>query len=277
MLKRIITLVAISSLISASLLFIGTTVMGKFSPALASGQDALVAGTDVQTSLVSNPVGNTTAQKNELGSENIKPELPVSNSASLNQPSTEPISTISGAVSNEVNSAPPVVSSQPSNATTAMNLGITPITGVTIAQLLENPEQYIHQVFTITGTATNLNHEKFLFNDGTGQILVEVDDDLVNFNIIDGQTITVTGQFDDSSNQIVYELDAYTLTDENGTVIIVDDCYDDCNDDLNDDCNDDVNDDINDDLNDDIDNNVDDDLDDDSDDDLDDDSDDDED
>jgi uncharacterized protein YdeI (BOF family) len=231
MIKRIIGLVVTSSLISAGLLFLGTTLMGNFSPALASSLNPLMAGTKVQASSASIP----TNEKIPLKSE---PSIPVE------EPAVPPV----------VNTATvgPTNSSQPNNGSVASTSEGTVASDITIAQLLTVPSQFIHQVFTITGIATFLGGEKFLLNDGTGQILVEVDNDLVKYNLMNGQSITVTGEFDDSSNQNGFELDASSLVDGNGTTIVHDDIYDDdCNDGLGDDCTDDCTDECTDDCSDD--------------------------
>ena len=251
MIKRSLVLVFVSSLISAGLLFLGTTVMGIIPPALASAENALVTGTDGQSSPIPIPAEETAIRKVELFNKAETPKVSSAGNAAL--PSA----------------AVPV---QPLQASKVSTCGVAPITGVTISQLLANPNQYFHNVVSLTGIATRLSDEKFLLNDGTGQILVEVEDDRVLYAIINGISITVTGMIDDSSSQYGFELDAYTLTDVNGTVI-VDDCEDDDNnDDMDDDLDDDSDDDLDDDSDDDLDDDSDDDLDDDSDDDLNDDS-----
>jgi hypothetical protein len=251
MIKKTLVLIIVSSLFSAGLLFLGTTVMGAFSPALASAQNALVTGTDGQTSPIPIPAEKTASQKVELLSKSETPKVSSAGKAAL--PS-------------------PAIPDQPLKVSKVSPCGVAPITGVTIAQLLANPNQYFHKVITLTGVATRLSDEKFLLNDGTGQIMVEVEDDLVIHALINGISITVTGKLDDTSSQYGFELDAFTLTDANGTVV-VDDCDDDdINDDLDDDLDDDSDDDLGDDSDDNLDDDSDDDLDDNSDDDLNDDS-----
>jgi uncharacterized protein YdeI (BOF family) len=238
MMKRIIGLVVASSLISAALLFLGTTVMGKFSPVLASSGNSLAVGTKVPASSDSISTGQKVPLKTRLGSETIK---------------TAALSSVIAGSASPTTPSQPLVTSVPT-ASVAL-----PKTGITIAQLLNSPDQYIHKLFTITGIATHLSEEKFLLNDGTGQILVEVDDDLIKYSVLNGLSITVTGEFDDDSSRNGYELDACTITDKNGTRI-VDDCLcldddcagddctdDDCDDAIDDDCNDDTDDDIDDD------------------------------
>ncbi|MEM5775375.1 MAG: hypothetical protein AAGU05_10270, partial [Anaerolineaceae bacterium] len=45
--KQLFTLVLVSSILSAAMLIAGTTLLGKFSPVLASSLNALVSGTQV--------------------------------------------------------------------------------------------------------------------------------------------------------------------------------------------------------------------------------------
>jgi uncharacterized protein YdeI (BOF family) len=216
MIKRILTLVLATSTISAALLLSGTALMGKFSPALASSFTPLVAGMDTQSSLDNPTVNEADSATIVANTEAEKPALPSER---------------------KENSGSHTLAGNSQNAPAATPSAGPPLTGVTvtIAQLLANPGQYAHQVLTISGIVTRLDHEKFLINDGTGQILVEVDDDHVIYNILDGKTITVTGRLDDNDSQNEYEIDACSITDENGT-FIVDDCTDDCED-CDDDCN----------------------------------------
>jgi uncharacterized protein YdeI (BOF family) len=244
MIRRIITLVIVSSVISAGLLYMGFTVMGRYSPAHASTLNALVVKTNPQISPKSIPAKDSVPLT-------VDP-VAVEEISAISSTSTA----ISASSDSSTQSLPASVNSIPA---------VIPVGGVTIAQLLNSPDQYIHQVFTISGIATSLSNDKFLLNDGTGQILVEIEDDLASFVIINGQSITVMGRLDDSSSRSSFELDACTLTDQNGTVVM-DDCDDDdaftdthdclndnCSDDcLNDDCSDDCsNDDCDDDLDDD--------------------------
>ncbi len=240
MIKRISGLVIISSLISAGLLFLGTTLIGNFSPALASLLNPLVAGTNVKASSASMPAEENAPLKNELG-------IPVKKSE---------VSSVGKAAS-----VPPASSGQPLDISFLFKSGAAPISDVTIAQLLNSPDQFIHKVFTITGIATSLSGEKFLLNDGTGQIFVEVDDHLVKYIITDGQSITVTGKFDDTNSQYGFELDAFMFVDQNGTTFVHDDEYDDDNDDdVDDDADDNVDDDVEDDMGDDAKDDTDDDV-----------------
>ncbi len=232
MIKRIITPVIIAGLFSAGLLFLGLTVLGQYSPARASSLDALVARTTEQNSPNLIPVGKSSPVTANIDSGKER--------SAVSSPSV--------AVS-----AIPAVSTE------------IPVAGVTIAQMLNNPDKFVNQKISLTGYATSLAKDKFLLNDGTGQILVEVEDDLVGFAIIDGMSITVLGRVDHSSSQSGIVLDAQRLTDKNGN-IYSDDCLeddsstgDDCIDEIDDDCLDDSDDDM-DDSNDDSDDASDDDI-----------------
>ncbi len=206
MIKKIFALVIISSLASAVLLFLGTTVMAQFSPALASSLDALVAGTDAQPPKASLPVEEQIPLKIELSS---KVETP------------------------EASSASPASPALPLKVTVSEPAGVTPITGVTIAQLLATPDQFRDKLLTITGKATRLDDEKFLLNDGTGQIMVELDDDPGKFIVVTGTSITITGIIDEFSSHGGLELEACTVTDGTGTFDL-DDCDDEDDDSMED-------------------------------------------
>ena len=141
---------------------------------------------------------------------------------------------------------------QPLIVVTTSTSELMPATSVTIAELLANPNLYSHELITINGIATMLGDGKFLLNDGTGQILIDADDDLDYYTSVNGLFITVTGKLDGSSDEYGFQFESCTISDENGT-IVVDDCdSDDLNDDMNDDMDDDMNDDMDDDMDDDM-------------------------
>jgi hypothetical protein len=235
MIKRIIGLVVTSSLISAGLLFLGITMMEQYSPALASSLDALVAGSKATVSQNAIVAVDNDPQADDLSSGVKKLELSsLQKSASNTQVNS--------------NQSPEI----PANSISAETSGGT----VTIAQLLSNPDQYRNQVITISGIATSLGDDKMLVNDGTGQILVEVDDELVNFAVINGLSITIMGMLDDFNSSIDFKLDACTIEYQNNTVVI-DDCT--VDDDIDDDDDDGVDDDDDDGMDDDDDDGMDDD------------------
>ncbi|HZW03645.1 MAG TPA: hypothetical protein VFF68_06950 [Anaerolineaceae bacterium] len=190
MIKRIVILVAAASLISAGILFVGFSILGQTSQAQAFALEALVTGGEAQPE----PVQQQTA------------------TAAATVSATVPATTAT--VSTET---PPSATPQP-------------LSGVSIAQLLGSPAQYLNQVFTLRGIAADLTGEKFLLNDGTGQILVDLENDIARRVAVDGQTVTVTGRFDDSSGG--FKLEVFSLTDESGatfTDFSGDDSHDDSN------------------------------------------------
>ena len=217
MIKRVIILVVTSSLISACLLYLGITMMGQFSPVLASSLNALVAETDIQSPI--DPISAT--DSNSLAKE-------------LNNTIKEV----------EITSTPTAVSSSPVITTQApgvpanMTSGVTPVNNKTIGELLKNPKQFNDKVFTITGIATVLNNEKFLLNDGTGQILVEVEDEMIRLAVLSGMSVTVMGELDDINSAYAIELDACSLNYQNESIVFDDCIEDDGDDDINDDVDD---------------------------------------
>jgi uncharacterized protein YdeI (BOF family) len=121
---------------------------------------------------------------------------------------------------------------------------------VTISELLQNPEQYNDAVVSISGIATSLSSEKFLLNDGTGQILVELEDEESTTVSVDGLSISVVGKFDDKSSSLSPEVEAFTITYQ-GQVIYQANSLDDDMDDDGDNSGDDDMDDDDDDMDDD--------------------------
>jgi uncharacterized protein YdeI (BOF family) len=230
LIKKIFSLVvatSVTSVICAGLLYLGITVMGNYSPVLAYSPNALVVGTNAQIPSDANgTAGGVPATMNPGGE---KAELEVSSIPTAVSPS-------------------PISTSQPTKVVPGqLAPEATPATGITIAQLLKSPNQYFDRIFILTGIATRLGSDKFLLNDGTGQIMVDVEDDLVSFAVVSGMSITVMGKLDDTSSQSGVELDAYKLTNQNGTAVSTncmdDDCLDDSNDGNVDDSQDDMDDD----------------------------------
>ncbi|MEN6410287.1 MAG: hypothetical protein ABFD44_11320 [Anaerolineaceae bacterium] len=187
MLKRTFALVVVSIITSASLLFVGTTVMGKFSPALAAPQGALVTDKSSSASIsVQKEVPNTANQAVQVETT-LATEVPSSSASETPEVTETP-------------AAPSV-----------------PAPVVTIAQILSDPSQYEGQVVSISGIITQLFEEKILINDGTGQVLVEVDGSLSKIALSTGQLVTITGKLDDLGSHV--KLEAYTITDQNGVVL----------------------------------------------------------
>lgn len=200
MIKRTLLLVLTASVITAGLLIVGITVMGQFSPAVASPIEALVAGINPQAS---DRRGDDEART----SESRRPIASTSQSGFGIQLST------------------------PQAGTTTAPAGI-----LNISQLLSSPTSFISRNVTVSGVASSLNGEYFLLNDGTGQILVKIDldddDNISGYVPTSGATLTVFGEFEQSSSG--WKVEACTITDANGT-FVVDDCSSDDDDDRFDD------------------------------------------
>ena len=213
MIKRIITLIITSTMISAGLLFLGISLMKQYTPARASTLEALVARSNPQSTpndiLVSEPASVTRYINN--GKEKLL--------GSLIQKSVPVI---------------PVASPQAISASVNMTTTVSTAPSINISQILSNPKQFLDQVYTISGIATRLGDDKLLLNDGTGQILVEVEDDLLGLMVINGQMVSIMGKLDDTDSYTGIEMDACTLTDQNGA-IVMDDCDEDDLDEVEDD------------------------------------------
>lgn len=250
MIKRTLTLLLTASIISAAMLTMGFALMQKFTPALAAPLEALVVETKAQVSPARIVTAEEAQQVEDFSSSETGLEV---SSSSVSE--FEDSSESQGSQSFSVSSI--------TSATTGVE--------ITVAELLANPEQYRYQVLILRGIATSLNDGKILINDGTGQVLVEVKQDLVDFAALNGLTLTLLAKVDDSSSSYEFELEACTIESVNGTIVLDDDCQEDGSSE-DDDMNDDMDDDLDDDTDDDMDDDSDDDSSDDSNDDMDDDS-----
>ncbi|MBI4926927.1 MAG: hypothetical protein HY835_04120 [Anaerolineae bacterium] len=203
MAKRVFALVFTSSVITALLLFVGTAIVGKFSPAFASSSlPGLVAGS--QALLLGD---NATAEAGMTSTPDPTETVEVSSTPDVSQ-------------TPEVSSTPQPSSTPVPPGATDDDVQGTPVTGVSIAELLGNSGQYLDGVFTITGMASVLNGDKLLLNDGTGQILVDLEDDLMQYMAQNGSTITVTGEFSIEGGQAQFALEACVVADQNGTFVL---------------------------------------------------------
>ena len=194
MFKRIAALVVTAGIISALLLYAGTTLMGNFTSAFASSLPALVTGIrsgGVDDSLHTVATQAASTADNRKGAD--KPE------------------------DNPTNEASETPDPTPSNTPQATPV---PASNVTVAQLLSGSTQFEDGVFTITGIATRVSNDKFLLNDGTGQILVDLEDDLVKVTVLDGAMVTVTGEFRSLGGQNSMGLKACVVTGQNGTAVL---------------------------------------------------------
>lgn len=196
MFKRIFFLVLISSIISAGLLYLGITLMERYTPALASSLGAVVAreGEPQASTLdTQEDVSIDAGPRQQEDGFQISPYPEPTSNPPVEQPSVQP----SG-------------------------------TAVTIAELSQNPTAFRCQVITVSGISDSLANDKMLLNDGTGQILIDIDDSSgVNTNSMDGMTISVVGMLDLEDSNTVLELEACTIENQTGIFFVDDDCTDD--------------------------------------------------
>ncbi|MGK7920117.1 MAG: NirD/YgiW/YdeI family stress tolerance protein, partial [Trichodesmium sp.] len=97
----------------------------------------------------------------------------------------------------------------------------------TVAQTPIRELQRDRQV-TIQGEITDIWDDEFKLSDGTGEIIVDTDDEKA-INLSVGEKVTVVGKYDDD------DFDAFTITRQDGTVINIRSIYDDDDDDDDDD------------------------------------------
>jgi uncharacterized protein YdeI (BOF family) len=96
----------------------------------------------------------------------------------------------------------------------------------TIADLINNPASFYNQLLTLTGLITILDNDEFLLNDGTGQIIVDIDENqqFEQLPFTNGQMVTVRGYFENDGQYL--DIDACEITSEDGTKALVVDCLD---------------------------------------------------
>ncbi len=176
--------------VSALLLFVGTTVLGFFSPASADALPPLVIGKQAQDASV---------RVSQQGADDTSTPA-----APTQTPTATLMSTASGT---------PFPQGTPTAQPTVVN-GVS----VTIAQLLANPGAYLNQMVSVSGLVSVISRERFLLNDGTGQIVVDVEEEGLLGPLSNGMRVTVVGRFDDSSSGSLYKIEACTVTDNTGKV-----------------------------------------------------------
>lgn len=186
--RKFLVLTLTSAVVSALLLFVGTTVMGFFSPASADSLPALVLGKRVT---------NDTAIQVQSGADDTPTPTPF-------QPAP-------------TETALPTATFSPQETPTQQPTPI-PSVALTIAELLANPGAYLNQMVSLSGMVSVISHELFLLNDGTGQIVVDVEEDGVAGALSNGMSVTVVGRFDDYSKGGNYKIEACTVTDSTGKV-----------------------------------------------------------
>ena len=179
-----------AAVVSALLLFAGTTVLGFFTPVSADGLPALVVGKRAQDAAV---------QVNSQGADDTP--TPVS-------PTQTPAVTLLPDPSGT-----PFPQVTPTAQSTVVN-GVS----VTIAQLLANPRAYLNQMVSVSGLVSLISSERFLLNDGTGQLVVDVEEEGLVGPLSSGMFVTVVGRLDDSNSDSLYKIEACTVTDNAGKV-----------------------------------------------------------
>ncbi|ACK69149.1 hypothetical protein PCC7424_0693 [Gloeothece citriformis PCC 7424] len=74
------------------------------------------------------------------------------------------------------------------------------------------------RLMSISGEVTQLFHDEFLLNDGTGQIIVEAEPQWGQpMNLSVGEQVTVVGRYDDN------EFEAFSITNSQGQTIQIHD------------------------------------------------------
>lgn len=149
MIKRVVALLVAASLLSAGLLTMGITLMSRFAPASASELDALVASSSVS--------GDTAV------AQSADDEVAATGTG---RPKAQPFAAVDGSSTGQ-----------------RVSVSVNTLAGgpvgeqITVAQLLSDPQAYASQPFAVAGVITGLGDDRFLLNDGTGQVLVDIDDD----------------------------------------------------------------------------------------------------
>ncbi|MHB9031800.1 MAG: hypothetical protein ACYC6L_02010 [Anaerolineae bacterium] len=193
-----IAALAIPSIVSAALLYLGTMVMGQLTPSLASSLNAQITN-----------ISQRSAQAHLPGRDAI-----VENVVQRVADSNHKDSTV-GAGTADTQAAPG--QGQLASGTEITSTAV--VTKVSIAELARNADKYEEHVVSVSGLATSLKG-KLLLNDGTGQILVEVDDDQLNLTALNGKVVTVVAEFDGEASAQVLKLKARSLSYDSQTIIL---------------------------------------------------------
>jgi uncharacterized protein YdeI (BOF family) len=192
--KKFLPLILAAGLISALLLFAGTALMDRLSPVYAARLPALFTGG-----------ADTLVAQND----SITIQLPARSDDSFNSTPEATASVTADA------SKTPAAGGTSAPQSTPMP-GNPQGTQATIAQLVANPEQYRGTLVSLSGIATSLDGDKFLLNDGTGQIIIDLEDDLVRVTVVNGSQVTVLGQFKVRNDGV--EVDACVFDGGSGSV-----------------------------------------------------------
>jgi uncharacterized protein YdeI (BOF family) len=196
--KKFLPLILAAGLVSALLLFAGTALMDRLSPVYASRLPALFAGSSAKTLEVKDGQGASIA-------------IQVASDDSGTSTGT-PVATVT--VTADASDTPePLGTPAPQGTSSAGN---PQGTAVTIADLAANPAKYRGLLVSVSGIATQLDGDKFLLNDGTGQIIIDLEDDLVKIVVTNGSQVTVLGQFKVRNDGL--EIDACVYNGGSGNV-----------------------------------------------------------
>lgn len=197
--KKFLPLVISAGLVSALLLFLGTALMDRLAPVYASRLPALLAGKSSSS---------ISEMSSSQGTSTIEVTLKVTEDASSTPRA-------SGTDDQPGQDDQPGRKETPQPQSTPMPAN-QPARAVTIAELSANPSAYRGMLVSLSGVATNLDGDKFLLNDGTGQIIIDLEDDLVKVVVANGSQVTVLGQFKVRNDGI--EVDACVYNDGSGNI-----------------------------------------------------------
>jgi uncharacterized protein YdeI (BOF family) len=227
MIKRTLSLAVVAGLVGAGLIFGGTAVLSRIGPVSAAQLPALIVeGSGGASGSASLPVDSKNLDPSQDGKtamavgSNTPSALPrVSDSFSAADQMPPPGSP--GPFATLARVAEPVRAggtggAGPEQPTSNAAMESAPAVKVTIAELLANPSSYLGRVVSSAGRVTSLSSDRFLINDGTGQIMVDLEDNLVKVAITNGSIVTVVGEFGQIGNGSVFDINARAVTNRGG-------------------------------------------------------------
>jgi hypothetical protein len=104
----------------------------------------------------------------------------------------------------------------PAGAAFSASAGMQPVADpalkVTIAELQANPSVYLGRLIASAGRATRLSDSRLLINDGTGQIIVDLEDALKQVAVTNGMVVSVEGKLARNGGGDDFDIDALSLT-----------------------------------------------------------------
>jgi hypothetical protein len=238
MIKRTLSLAVVAGLVGAGLIFGGTAVISRMSPVSAAQLPALIAEGSREASgsaylpadseKVDPSRDGKTAPPETGGTYSAAPGLTgTSSTAAQTQPIPSPLSQdgkTSSPEASQTYSAAPRWSGTASSAGRTQPASIpstkpAPAVKATIAELLANPSSYLGRVVSSTGRVTSLSSDRFLINDGTGQIMVDLAGDLEKVTVTNGSMVTVVGELGQISSGRVFDINALTVTHTSGATV----------------------------------------------------------